>query len=139
MVKHVFWNTIRKKLECSFFQKIPPKSKNPFFAHIPQAPWYLFLTFSVPFKWGIEIFFFQNFHHIKTPFFCQNFYKLFSNFSKTKQYFFLVVFGPLTRVMMTSFEKIFEKKIAKKIWQLFFCWEKKIEKNFQRISFIKIL
>ena len=34
MVKHVFWNILRKKSECSFFQKISSKSKIPFFAKI---------------------------------------------------------------------------------------------------------
>merc|ERR1712212_365716 len=32
MVKHVFWNSLRKKIGMFFFQKISSKSKIPFFA-----------------------------------------------------------------------------------------------------------
>ena len=82
-------------------------------------------------------FFSKNFAKIKNPLFRENFFKLFSNFSKTTQYFFLVVFGPLTRVIKTCFKKIFEKKIGnfsnKKISQLFFF----LRKNFARKKFPK--
>ena len=86
----------------------------------------------------IGMFFFsKNFVKIKNPLFREKFIKLFSNFSKTTQYFFLVVFGPLTRVIKTCFEKIFEKKIGnfsnKKISQLFFF----LRKNFSRKKFPK--
>ena len=34
MFFHIFWNILRKKSECSLFQKISPKSKSPFFVKI---------------------------------------------------------------------------------------------------------
>ena len=49
--------------------------------------------------------FFKIFRQIKNHLFLENFYKDFSNFSKTTQYIFLIVFGPLRRVIKTSFVK----------------------------------
>ena len=34
MFFHIFWNILRKKSECSLFQKISPKSTPPFFVKI---------------------------------------------------------------------------------------------------------
>ena len=91
MVKHVFWNILRKKIGMFFFSK--------------------------------------NFVKIKNPLFREKIFKLFSNFSKTTQYFFLLVFGPHTRVRSTYFRKIFRKKIGnfsnKKISNFVFFFEKK--------------
>jgi len=87
----------------------------------------------------IGMFFFsKNFAKIKNPFFFENFFKNLSNFSKTTQYFFLIIFGPLRRHIKTSFKKKFKKKIefyfCQKISQLFFFeekfWPKKIYKGF---------
>ena len=90
-------------------------------------------------------FFSKNFVKMKNPLFREIFFKLFSNFSKTTQNFFLVVFRPLTRDIKTCLEKIFEKKIGnfsnKKISQLFF-FEKKFcskknSKGFPLYNFYK--
>ena len=80
------------------------------------------------------LFFSKNFAKIKNPFFRFLFFKNISNFSKTRQYFFLVVFGSIRRVMKTSFGKLKKKKIGnlkKKKSQLFF--SKKI--GCEKISF----
>ena len=34
MFFHIIWNILKKKSECSLFQKISPKSKSPFFVKI---------------------------------------------------------------------------------------------------------
>merc|ERR1712055_1278065 len=34
MFFHIFWNILRKRSECSLFQKISPKSKSPFFMKV---------------------------------------------------------------------------------------------------------
>ena len=50
--------------------------------------------------------------------------KNFSNFSKATQYFFLIILGPLRRLIKTYFDKKIQKKIefyfCQKISQLFF-------------------
>ena len=45
----------------------------------------------------------KNFAKIKIPLFRENFCQNFSNFSKTTQYFFFIVFGPLSRGFKTCF------------------------------------
>ena len=110
-----------------------------FFFNISITTWYFFKTVLSPLyrgfsrlleysqkKIGIFLFFKK---------FCLNQKSLFSrkNFSKTTQYFFLIVFGPYRRVMKTSLEKL-KKKIGnfsnKKISQLFFAQKNGCEKIF---------
>ena len=75
----------------------------------------------------------------------RKFFKLFSNFSKTTGQLFLFVFGPLTRVVKTSFEKIVEKKAEifpiQKFRNFFFLRKnfapKKFPKDFLYKIFIK--
>ena len=76
-------------------------------------------------------FFSKYFAKINNHLFFENFYKDFSNFSKTTQYIFLIVFGPLRRVI----KKSFDKKIEKKSIAIFFFDE--IWKIFKGISLIK--
>merc|ERR1712030_87904 len=58
----------------------------------------------------IGMFFFSKyFAKIIDYFFFRKFFQGFLNFSKTTRYFFLIVFGPLRRVINTSFEKKIKK------------------------------
>merc|ERR1711872_704755 len=73
----------------------------------------------------IGIFFFSKyFAKIIDYFFFENFFKDFSISRKLLDIFFLIVFGPLRRVINTSFEKKIKKKIefyfCQKISQVFF-------------------
>merc|ERR1712198_512885 len=73
----------------------------------------------------IGIFFFSKyFAKIIDHFFFRKIFQGFLNFSKTTRYIFLIVFGPLRRVIKTSFEKKNQKKIEfyffQKISQVFF-------------------
>ena len=82
----------------------------------------------------IGMFFFSKyFAKINNHLFLENFFKDFSNFSKTTQYIFLVVFGPLRRVLKTSFGK--KSVFLSKNFASFFFDE--IWKIFKGISLIK--
>ena len=158
MVKHVFWNILRKKSECSFFQKISSKSKIPFFAknfssfsQISRKQLNIFFSmFLVPFvevlrhlleyskKINRKFFQYKNFATFgfrEKKKLWKNF--LFGNISKTTQYFFFVIFGPLRKLFRTSFGTFQKNKseffLIKKISQLFFF----LRKNFGRKKFPK--
>ena len=98
-----------------------------------RPPKYMFLHVF----WNIRrkkigmFYFSKNFAKIKNPLFFDIFFKNFPNFSKTAQYFFLIVFGPLRRFNKPSFEKNSKNEIefyyCQKISQLFF-----LRKNFGR-------
>ena len=164
MFFHIFWNILRKKSECSLFQKISPKSTPPFFAKMFTRIFQIsrklldifFSLFLVPLvevqrhileyskKNKSEIFpikKFRNFWFSGKKKLWKNF--LFGNISKTTQYFFLVIFGPLRRLFRTSFGTFQKNKSEffpiKKISQLFFFEKILVEKIFQRISLIKFL
>ena len=81
------------------------------------------------------MFFFSKKIRQNRGFFFFNFYKYFPHFSKTAQYFFLILFAPLRRVFKTSFGKFREKKseysFFKKFRTTFFFCEKI---NFTKIS-----
>ena len=86
-----------------------------FFAHILKTIWYFFLIVSGSFKrwfstyFGIflekkrNVIFFKKFLRNQTSLFHGKFYKYFSNFSKTTQSFFPIVFDPLRKVAQDSF------------------------------------
>merc|ERR1712198_275029 len=57
-----------------------------------------------------NILFFKIFRQNHRPIFFRKFFQGFLNFSKTTRYIFLIVFGPLRRVINTSFEKKNKKK-----------------------------
>merc|ERR1712030_93532 len=94
-----------------------------FFVHILKTTTYFFLIVSFPKiyvsahlleysqKKNRNILFFKIFRQNHRPLFFRKFFQGFLNFSKTTRYIFLIVFGPLRRVIKTSFEK---KKIKKK-------------------------
>ena len=90
----------------------------------------------------IGMFFFsKNFVKIKNPLFREKFFKLFSNFSKTTQCFFLIIFGPLRRLIKTYFEKLKKKSVNfpnKKISQFFFRKRNGREKNLLFANISKI-
>merc|ERR1712198_776094 len=107
-----------------------------FFAHILKTTIYFFLIVSVPSNicfctsFGIfaeknrNILFFKIFRQNHRPLFFRKFFQGFLNFSKTTRYISLIVFGPLRRVINTSFEKKIKQKIefyfCQKISQVFF-------------------
>merc|ERR1712035_151583 len=87
-----------------------------FFDHILETTQYFFSILLVPLnicfctsfeilKKKSECFFFKKFRQNRVFIFFAIFFKNFSNFSKTTQYFFLIVFAPLRRVF-----KIFSEK-----------------------------
>merc|ERR1712198_565977 len=89
-------------------------------------------------KIGI-FFFFKIFRQNHRPLFFQKFFQGFLNFSKTTRYIFLIVFGPLRRVIKISFEKKNQKKnrilfLSKNFASFFF---DEIWKIFKGISLIK--
>ena len=159
MFFHIFWNILRKKIGMFSFSKNFAKINTPFFvkifARISQISRKLLNIFSSLFlvpledvlrhllkyskKNKSEIFpikKFRNFWFSGKKKLWKNF--LFGNISKTTQYFFLVIFGPLRRLFRTSFGTFQKNKSEffpiKKISQLFFFetkyWSKKIYKGF---------
>merc|ERR1712198_668532 len=86
-----------------------------------------------------NILFFKIFRQNHRSLFFRKFFQGFLNFSKATQYIFLIVFGPLRRVIKTSFEKKIKKKsnfiFVKKFRKFFFVDE--IWKIFKGISLIK--
>ena len=81
-------------------------------------------------------FFSKYFAKIKKYLFPKKISKGFSNFSKTTQYFFLVVFGPLRRAMKTSLENKSRKKSEfyrdfGAIFRVFWCFPSFLE-DFER-------
>ena len=102
-----------------------------------------FTSFGIFAEKKIGMFFFsKNFAKIKNPFFFENFFKNLSNFSKTTQYFFLIIFGPLRRHIKTSLKKKLKKKsnfiFVKKFRNFFFFEEKFWPKKFTKDFFYKI-
>ena len=86
-----------------------------------------------------NILFFKIFRQNHRPLFFRKFFQGFLNFSKTTRYIFLIVFGPLRRVIKTSFEKKIKKKnrilfLSKNFASFFF---DEIWKIFKGISLIK--
>ena len=133
-----------KKSECSFFQKISPKSKIPFFSknfsRIFQISRKLLNIFSSLFLVPLDdilrhllkkkIKKKSNFIFVKK---FRNFFFLRKNFGRKKEFlkflerysiFFLIILGPLRRLIKTCFNKKVKKKIefyfCQKISQLFF-------------------
>ena len=96
-----------------------------------RPPKYMFLHVF----WNIRrkkigmFYFSKNFAKIQNPLFFEFFFNNFSNFSKITEYFFLISFGPLRKLINTSFKENFKKNIefyfCQKISQLFF-----LRKNF---------
>merc|ERR1712198_227709 len=88
-----------------------------FFAHILKTTIYFFLIVSVPSNicfctsFGIfaeknrNILFFKIFRQNHRLLFFRKIFQGFLNFSKNTRYIFLIVFGPLRRMIRTSFEK----------------------------------
>merc|ERR1712198_137952 len=93
-----------------------------FFAHILKTTIYFFLIVSVPSNicfcksFGIfaeknrNILFFKIFRQNHRPLFFSKIFSRISQFLENYSYIFLIVFGPLRRVIKTSFEKKNQKK-----------------------------
>merc|ERR1711984_70320 len=86
---------------------------------------YMFLhIFGIFAEKNRNILFFKIFRQNHQPLFSRKFFQGLLNFSKTTRYIFLIVFGPLRRVIKTSFEKKSKKKsnfiFIKKFRKFFF-------------------
>ena len=85
---------------------------------------FLHIFWNIRRKKNRNILFFKIFRQNHRPLFFRKFFQGFLNFSKTTRYIFLIVFGPLRRVIKTSFEKKIKKKnrffFCQKISHVFF-------------------
>merc|ERR1711872_773690 len=99
---------------------------------------FLHIFWNIRRKKNRNILFFKIFRQNHRPLFFQKCFQGFLNFSKTTRYIFLIVFGPLRRVINTSFEKKIKKNrilfLSKNFASFFF---DEIWKIFKGISPIK--